>query len=137
MRGTPIERFNAKWGLTLDGCWQWTAAASPTGYGHFWNGERVVAAHRWAYEYFVGPIPEGLEIDHLCRNRSCVNPQHLDPVLHVANVRRSGIDGRSEQHCRNGHEFTSENTYTHERTGYRQCRACRAVHSRYRKKVTP
>jgi hypothetical protein len=65
-------------------CWTWAAYTMPNGYGHF----DKQYAHRWAYEYMVGEIPAGLELDHLCRRRNCVNPFHLDPVTHAENHRR-------------------------------------------------
>lgn len=76
-------------------CWLWTGAASPEGYGAFGVGSkrdgtsRVVRAHRFAYEETVSPVPEGFELDHLCNNRSCVNPAHLEPVTHEENIRRA------------------------------------------------
>jgi len=75
------------WTLNEDGCWAWTGATAGPGYGQF---GRNGLAHRVAYERAFGPIPEGMEIDHLCRNRRCVNPDHLDAVSHEENLRRSG-----------------------------------------------
>lgn len=72
-------------------CWQWTATFTDEGYGNFWNGERMVGAHRWAYENFKGPIPPGTELDHLCRNRWCVNPEHLEPVSHKEDMHRGDM----------------------------------------------
>lgn len=71
-----------------DGCWLWTGGRKARGYGSFTVGKRAFNAHRWAYETWVGPIPEGLEIDHICANPPCVNPAHLEPVTHEENVRR-------------------------------------------------
>lgn len=76
-------------------CWFWTGAISRSGYGNFWTGESYVSAHRWSYEHFVGPIPEGLDLDHLCRVRNCVNPAHLEPVTRQENLRR----GREARGC--------------------------------------
>lgn len=87
------------------GCWEWTAVRQPDGYGKAkWNG-RMVSVHRLGYQLLVGPIPEGLEIDHLCRVRNCVNPSHMEPVTHAENVRRTyaAIDGGREGECVNGH----------------------------------
>lgn len=84
----PTQRFIEKWTLVDNGCWEWTGSRHPRGYGEFFDGSTVVRAHRWAYEQFVGPIPEGLVIDHLCRNTGCVNPLHLEAVTQTENIRR-------------------------------------------------
>lgn len=85
---TPTERFWAKFVRLDSGCWQWTGAMTPQGYGHLRTGGRHVGAHRFAYELLVGPIPAGLHIDHLCMNPSCCNPAHLEPVTQEENNRR-------------------------------------------------
>lgn len=82
---TILDRFWAKVEKRDDGCWFWTGSKLPAGYGHFAKG----LAHRWSYEQFVGPIPEGLTIDHLCVNPSCVNPEHMEPVTASENSRRA------------------------------------------------
>lgn len=114
----------------LGRCWWWTACINPdTGYGTFWDG-KVLSAHRWAYEHFVGPIPEGLHLDHLCRVRRCVNPAHLEPVTLAENVRRG--ERATKTHCKNGHEFTPENTIRRNKPG-RECRTCANAAQRKRK----
>jgi hypothetical protein len=111
------------------GCWVWTGSKTQKGYGRF--GHRL--AHRTSYELLVGPIPEGLVIDHLCRNRGCINPVHLEVVTNRENVMRG--DGprllaaknreRSESitHCPHGHVYDEANTYWSPRKK-RYCRAC-------------
>jgi hypothetical protein len=126
--------FSAKYTVLPTGCWEWTAAKIPNGYGIFWDGSRPMLAHRWAYEQFVGPIPICLELDHLCRKRDCVNPIHLEPVTHRENGRR-GVAGahrvesaRAITHCPSGHVYDQANTGPgHNPNGrsYRVCRACK------------
>ena len=70
-------------------CWVWTGTRQRNGYGSFGVKGRTLRAHRWSYEFYVGPIPAGLQIDHLCRVRNCVNPEHLEPVTHAENMRRA------------------------------------------------
>lgn len=120
-RRPAIDRFNEKWELDDNGCWIWTAGTLKArkglqDYGTFYvgPGRRSELAHRWAYEHFHRPIPEGLTIDHLCGVGVCVNPQHLDAVTITENLRRNpktwiGRNG-SKTHCKYGHEFTPENT---------------------------
>jgi hypothetical protein len=107
------------------GGWEWTGYSGPRGYGHTGQGD----AHRQAYEGLVGPVPAGLQLDHLCQNTLCVNPDHLQPVTAQENQHRShSVSGRNrrKRECPNGHAYTSENTYTPP-TGGRACRACARV----------
>ena len=120
MRVPVEERFWSKVEKT-DTCWLWTASLQSTGYGQISVDRRPRLAHRVAYEMLVGPIPAGLELDHLCRNRACVNPDHLEPVTHKVNMLRSPHVGVT--HCKKGHEFTSASTYTRP-NGLRLCRIC-------------
>ena len=115
-----------------DDCWVWNGSRKQD-YGYY-DGK---IAHRLVYKLIVGDIPEGLELDHLCRNRPCVNPGHLEPVTHAENVRRGAA---LRTHCKQGHEFTAENTYRMPRgprVGARHCRACnRAAVARYSARAT-
>jgi hypothetical protein len=130
--GSETERFWKRVTILENGCWQWTGAMS-SGYGMFGEQRkpgakrnRMTSAHIWSYKNTIGPIPPGLELDHTCRNRACVNPLHLEPVTHRINVLRgSSIPAENEQKefCKRGHEFTPENTYPRPNGG-RTCRAC-------------
>ena len=116
------------------GCWIWQAALRADGYGAYWRGDRTVRAHRHVYELLRGAIPEGAEIDHLCRRPACVNPDHLEPVTHLENVRRSSRP--TGTHCHNGHAFDEANTYhgARKHTRYRRCRRCHAARERTRRR---
>jgi hypothetical protein len=126
-RPTPAERFLAKVDMQHpSGCWMWTGSRGSNGYGQF-RAHRgsPVPAHRFGYELWVGPIPDGYELDHLCRTPSCVHPAHLEAVTpRVNNLRStSPAAGHAQQtHCVNGHELTGENVYAYR--GRRMCRAC-------------
>jgi hypothetical protein len=115
-------------------CWIWTGYIKPEGYGEVHRGGRKMYAHRLSYETFVGPIPEGLQLDHLCRNRACISPLHLEPVTSRENTMRGenwSAKKARQTHCINGHEFTPENTSIR-RNGSRRCRACDAIRCRKR-----
>ena len=123
-----VTRFWAKVDTSAgpDGCWPWTGATRG-GYGIFWCSGRAVYAHRHAYEIQVGPIPDGLHIDHLCRNRACQNAEHLEPVTNAENTRR-GISfstvNAAKTHCPQGHEYAGDNLYVHPSGRERRCRTC-------------
>jgi hypothetical protein len=109
-----------------DDCWLWPWAKDREGYGFTREAGRQLRAHRWSYARFVGPIPLGLTIDHLCRCPSCVNPKHLEPVTIAENTRRgrSGEGNRNKAHCPHGHAYTPENTRLGRQGRQRFCRAC-------------
>lgn len=108
-------------------CLTWTAYKLD-GYGRFSVGGKIWYAHRVAYEALVGPIPQGLMIDHLCRNRSCVNVEHMEPVTNRVNILRGDTvtaANAAKTHCPQGHEYTPENTHLHGPNGTgRRCRTC-------------
>lgn len=113
----------------VTGCWVWQRALDRDGYG-VCSAKRRDSAHRAAYLAFIGPIPDGLTIDHLCRNRACVNPEHLEAVTVRENTVRgasSPAENAIKSHCVRGHEFTAENTYITKK-GTRCCRHCQRIH---------
>jgi hypothetical protein len=132
MRDAP-DRFWAKVSPEPNtGCWLWTGALSGSRkYGSFYYDGRMQKAHRVAYQIFVGPVPDGLDLDHLCRVPSCCNPDHLEPVTRSENLRRSpDMDRNSNKtHCCRGHKFTAVNTIWRTQ-GWRGCRACMNMHMR-------
>lgn len=135
----PIEdRFWANVEKT-DGCWLWRGYTVLSGYGRFHIGSRTdgsreqIYAHRYSYESIVGPIPAGAELDHLCRDRRCVNPAHLQPVSRQENILR----GRSiaainaqKTHCPRGHPYDESNTMRTSK-GSRMCRQCKQDRARW------
>lgn len=136
IRGDDEARFWSKVDKDgASGCWLWTATKVSDGYGQFLltvdGVQRGRPAHRHAYELLVGPIPDGHQLDHLCRVRACVNPDHLEPVTQRENVLRgeglAAINAR-KTHCKNGHEFTDENTRRYVGPNGAPRRACRACH---------
>lgn len=130
MNATTVEALRAYWSYAPEnGCWEWAGAISTAGYGQIFVDGRHRPAHRISYEAHVGEIGDGLHIDHLCRNRKCVNPDHLEPVTPVENIMRGeGImaqNARKDQ-CHRGHDFDAQNTYITP-DGGRMCRKCRAI----------
>lgn len=103
------------------GCWMWNGCIHRLGYGAFRLNGKIIGAHQAAYALMVGDVPNGHELDHKCRNRSCCNPDHLEPVTHEENMAR-GLNA-TKTHCKWGHEFTSGNIIM-SRTGSRNCREC-------------
>jgi hypothetical protein len=116
-----------------DECWRWLGARTGHGYGNAtWDG-RQIGAHRLVYELLVAPIAKGLQIDHLCRNKLCVNPAHLEPVTPAENTRRvPSWPNAMKTHCPHGHPYDEANTLVYA-NGRRHCRACnREAVRRYR-----
>lgn len=117
-------------------CWEWTGGRTTKGYGQLIREGKTWRAHRWSWIHLVGPVPDGLELDHRCRNRLCVCPDHLEPVPTRVNVLRgngpTAIQAR-KTHCKRGHEFTPENTRLGTSGVGRTCRTCeRAKFRRHR-----
>jgi hypothetical protein len=137
---TLLERFEAKYiPEPNSGCWLWAGAWSwQTGYGFIADDAgKQELAHRVAYRLFTGPIPEGLELDHLCRVRCCVNPAHLEAVTRKINIRRGNTGKTAAQrqlaktHCKAGHPYSEENTIRkpgREGRGRRLCRICDGIY---------
>jgi hypothetical protein len=136
-----IERFWSKVQKS-EGCWIWIGAVTVQGYGEITMTppRKVVLAHRLSYELANGQIPfERNYIDHVCRNRRCVNPAHLEAVTNRTNILRGEtVAARNvvKTHCKNGHEFTPENTWLYgpKRPGGRQCRTCYIERARERRR---
>lgn len=139
-----LARLWAKTVETPTGCWEWCGHVKPNGYGTIQIGRRNdgtrrrVHVHRVGYEELVGPIPDGHTIDHLCRNRRCWNPAHLEPVVMAENLRRGdGWSGQNARktHCPAGHLYTPENTI--DCKPGRKCRACKQANdrARYRRRI--
>lgn len=138
MLRTIIERFLEKISVSNVNfykgtcCWEWTGSKNRGGYGQIQLEGKKERVHRLSYILFIGKIPEKLELDHLCRNIVCCNPDHLEAVTHKENMRRgltgvaTGLQNSNKTHCPQGHEYSQENIYTAP-DGHRQCRICRAA----------
>ncbi len=132
--GKPVdieERFNALHEKT-DGCWKWIGSTNGRGYGQMSVRNRPKAAHRVSYELHKGPIGKGYQIDHLCRNRGCVNPEHLEAVSQRDNVLRgvgSGAINAKKTHCAKGHPYSGDNLIK-TLSGQRKCRTCQSAYKK-------
>lgn len=122
---TTLDRFMDKFVMLPDGCWEWKAALM-FGYGIFCVKNGGTRAHRYSYELFKSEIPKGLQIDHLCRNKACINPEHLEAVTGRENTQRHH---NLRTHCKNGHEVNQKNTYfaPYKHGFQRICRPCRST----------
>lgn len=131
------DRFWSRVSVQMNGCWLWTGPPDKDGYGTFSRNGRNQRVHRVSYEFLVGSIPDGLEMDHLChtrdkscdgsdcKHRGCVNPSHLEPVTRAENNRRNrsaATLNATKTHCPAGHAYNAVNTYIH--GGTRHCRPC-------------
>lgn len=129
-----VQRTNNK------DCWEWQANKNALGYGRLTVGSRTDGsrktreAHRVSYEAFIGPVPEGKVLDHLCRNPSCANPYHLEPVTTAENIRRgdAGKVHRDKTHCPQGHAYTADNLYKGSDKNSRNCKTCMKARSKER-----
>ena len=115
-------------------CWEWMGFLRSTGYGMFHSGSRkdgsrkTGLAHRWAFQHWKSELIDGLTIDHLCRNRACVNPEHLDQCHIGENVNRSPLCNARKTECPQGHALSGDNLYLYK--GKRHCRECRRINQR-------
>ena len=124
---SALERFNEKYTVHEEtGCWEWTAGKVPNGYGMFWMDGRHHGAHRVSWLLHKGFIPVGLQLDHLCRVRHCVNPDHLEPVTTQENLLRgetNAAHNAAKTHCPQGHPYAGSNLYR-SKTNERYCLTC-------------
>lgn len=122
---TRKERFESQV-LKMPTCWLWKGPPRKRGgYGQFnWGDGKVVSAHKASYLLFVGEVPEGMDLDHTCRNRMCVNPEHLEPVTRKVNLNR-GLNGVLKEFCKNGlHPWIEENKMKPNKQDKSRCRPC-------------
>lgn len=131
--GTDVSvRFWSKVDASGD-CWLWVAGRTPNGYGKFKIAGQSLGAHRVAWRLLVGPIPDGLAIDHLCKVKRCVNPDHLEPVTPRSNVMRSSswaARQAGQTHCKRGHPLSGPNLARWGKRGHRFCRICHRERTR-------
>lgn len=129
--------------LSLDGCWQWGGYVQNAGYASFSTSRETILAHRWSYRYFVGKIKAKMTLDHLCRNKLCVNPDHLEQITRTQNIQRAGLAGvalheSKKLYCSKGHSYQEHGVrYKNGHTAYgtpkyaRRCTVCEPKYLRY------
>jgi hypothetical protein len=128
-----LYRFLIKIKFT-EACWYWEGAKNDSGYGYWGFQGKVRPAHVYSYQIFKGEIPAGFELDHICRNHSCLNPFHLEAVSHSVNVQR-GVDfkvktNQGKTHCIRGHPLSGTNLLLRKNGKWRRCRICNNEHAR-------
>lgn len=134
-----IEKFAARFVISNSGCWEWKAGMNIQGYGRFYDSPKVQAAHRFGYEIVKGKVPDNLQVDHLYRNRKCVNAAHLEAVTPRENTIRgntlASLNSKKTE-CIHGHKYTPENT-TVVRSNHlkRACKECNRIRSRKQQRL--
>jgi len=127
MKLSTEDNFWDKVLFTTD-CWKWLASKTKTGYGRFRSGKECIPSHRFSFELYKGKVPEGLEINHICNNTSCVNPSHLEAITHQENCLKGDVGNNNQNsrktHCQKGHPITGDNLYMLP-DGRRQCVICK------------
>ena len=128
----PVDLLLRRIHVTRLGCWETGLKPSNSGYVPTVDNRPGAAkkysnAHVVMWQHFHGPVPSGMQLDHICRNRVCCNPQHLEPVTPKENQHRSPITSAGKTHCKRGHPLSGDNLYSHPGTGKRGCRECRAM----------
>ena len=132
-----IERFYSKVNFNDESnCWEWTGGKFSNGYGFFKVNKKMLRAHRFSYEYFKGTLQTDQHIHHTCKNKICVNPDHLQQLLPKEHSYNSSFHNALKTHCKYGHEFTGENTRI-KINGKRGCKTCELIQGRIRQRKNP